>query len=101
MLPNRLHQRWTTTLIFGLLAIAVLLSALSPQVRADSSRVKADISGAPLHADNSANKSMSLLQEVPTMTPTASGPFTCPKLSLSNKRLSGNQFKIDIQNDND
>jgi hypothetical protein len=101
MLPNRLHHLRTITLILALLAVAILLSALSPQVRADSLHLIADISGAPLRGNASANQSMSLLQDVPTMTPTASGPFTCSKLLLSNKRLFGNQFRIDIQNDND
>lgn len=42
-----------------------------------------------------------------TPTPTATGtkappaPFDCTKLTLSNKRLVGNQFLIDIQNDNE
>ncbi len=35
-----------------------------------------------------------------TVTKTPLGPFTCSLLSMSDKRLSGNQFQIDIQNDN-
>lgn len=36
----------------------------------------------------------------PTVSKTPQGPFTCTLLSLSNKRLAGNQMQVDIANDN-
>lgn len=60
----------------------------------------------PVATDTPANTATHTVQ--PTRTPTGTatltetplGPFTCTLLSLSNKQLVGNQFQIDIQNNN-
>ncbi len=76
------RRRCILTLIVALLT-TTLLSALSTQVYADSPLIP-HVADA-IHADNNLNLSQ---------------PFSCSLLSLSNKRLFGNQFKIDIHNDN-
>ena len=95
-----IYRRWLATLIFALLAVIFLLSTSSALVRADSSLIIPDVPGASVHGHDNADSSMSLLLGTATATVTPALPFTCEFLSLSNKRLVGNQFQIDIQNDN-
>ena len=77
------RRRCMLTLIVALLT-ATLLSALSTQVYADTSPLIPHVADA-MRRDNNLNLSQS---------------FDCAFLTLSNKRLFGNQFRIDIHNDN-
>src|SRR4051812_41882983 len=110
MSTYHLRRYRITIFIATMVAIVLSLSVLSAQTGTASNHLMPVVSGNSA-ADDSVDTSMILTTEEPSPTPTLTntprptttytpfGPFDCSLLSLSSKRLSGNQVKIDIQND--
>src|SRR5690348_8677581 len=95
------RRRWLVALILTLSSI-VLSSVRTSQVRADSFDGKRVLLTATASKTPPVPTTTATKTPLPTATATKTPvpAFNCSLISLSNKRLSGNQFRIDIQSNN-